>query len=112
MSDESFPPGMSPYVLGLLYRVAGRADLDENVAEELQSAHVAHIQRLLDSGVALVAGPLLDDGDLRGVLLFPDRPLDEIRAAFGDDPAVREGRLSLELHPLMAQDGIAPVRPR
>lgn len=47
----------------------------------------------------LVAGPFLDDGDLRGIYIFDVESVEEARALTETDPAIRRGWLEMELHP-------------
>ena len=74
--------------------------------ERLQSAHLAHIGRMADSGKLLVAGPFTDNGDLRGMLVFRVESPEEAKAMAEQDPAVKAGRLVLEWHPWFAAKNI------
>ena len=56
----------------------------------------------------IVAGPCLDGGHLRGVSVFRVGSLEEAKALAEDDPAVRAGRLVIELHPWMVPKGVLP----
>jgi uncharacterized protein YciI len=49
-------------------------------------------------GSLVLAGPFLEDGDLRGIYVFDVRTLEEARALTETDPAVKAGRLAMELH--------------
>jgi hypothetical protein len=53
-------------------------------------------------GKLIVAGPLTDNGEIRGLLIFRDAPTDELKALIDPDPAVKTGRMVVELHPWMA----------
>ncbi|MSP14188.1 MAG: hypothetical protein EXR62_14680 [Chloroflexi bacterium] len=69
--------------------------------EQLQAAHRAHLRALRQSGKIRILGPLLDNGDIRGVSLFRVPSLEEARALAEADPAVIAGRLVIEIHPWM-----------
>jgi uncharacterized protein YciI len=60
------------------------------------------------SGKLLAAGAILDDGELRGVLVLRAASADEARLVAALDPAVRESRLSADVHPWLVADGVLP----
>ncbi|GAB5418695.1 MAG: hypothetical protein Crog4KO_04520 [Crocinitomicaceae bacterium] len=90
--------GMRSYVMALLKSGPNRDQTPEE-AEKLQAAHMANIGRLADEGVLVLAGPFLDDGDLRGIYIFAVESVEEARTLTATDPAIQEGRLIMELHP-------------
>ncbi|MBK7829693.1 YciI family protein [Nannocystis sp.] len=92
------PYGMRPYVLAFLKSGPTRPASPEQAAE-LQRAHMANIRRMADAGKLVLAGPFLDDGELRGIYVFAVATLDEARALTDSDPAIKAGTLVMELHP-------------
>ena len=90
--------GMHPYVLALL-RAGPHRDQDSATAAALLRAHLANIGRMAREGKLVLAGPFLDDGDLQGVYVFNVASVEEARALTATDPAIRAGRLVMELHP-------------
>ena len=72
---------------------------DKDKANEIQTAHLAHIQKLADKGKLVLAGPFMDDWDVRGIFVFDVETEEEARALAEQDPAVKAGRLILEFHP-------------
>lgn len=82
-----------------LLRAGPNRDQPEAEAQELQRAHMANIDRLAGEGKLVLAGPFLDDGDLRGIYVFKVNTVDEARALTATDPAIKAGRLTMELHP-------------
>lgn len=90
---------MTTYYMGLIYK--GTAWTPESTPEtqKIQAGHMANIQRLAGEGKLLLAGPMADDGDLRGIFVFKAASLEEAQALVATDPAVQAGRLRVELHP-------------
>jgi len=97
---------MATYYVGFLYRGAKWTPESTPETEKLQKAHLDNIQRMAREGKLLVAGPFLDDGDLRGLYVFTVGSMEEARAFAETDPAIRAGRLRLELHPWYAAKNI------
>lgn len=106
-ADEPPPvPGMSSYRFGFLRKGPGWTAQRTPRTDSIQAGHMANINRMAREGKLLAAGPLLDGGYLRGILIFPAdsaiRPHDEV----GQDPAVASGRLALDLYSWSAPTGI------
>jgi uncharacterized protein YciI len=101
-------PEMTTYYFGMLLKgdgwTAEGGDTPERI--ELQRQHIAHLQGMHKAGRLLIAGPLLDDGRIRGLLVYKAASLEEARAWAEADPAVKAGRLKVEMHPWMVQKGI------
>lgn len=97
---------MTTYYVGFLYRGPKWTPERTPELEQLQKDHLAHIRRMADSGKLLLAGPFMDDTTLRGMLVFQTATLEEARAMAEDDPAVKAGRLKVELHPWFSAKGI------
>jgi len=91
------PTGMMTVHIAMLYR--GPAATKESTPEtqKLQEARLAHITKLAKEGHALIAGPFGGDGDLRGVIFLKAATADAARALEADDPAVKAGRLRIEI---------------
>jgi uncharacterized protein YciI len=71
---------------------------------QLHQEHVAYVTSLLESGKAMIAGPLSDETDLRGLYIFRSQSADDAKAWAENDPAVKAGRLVAEMHPWWAED--------
>jgi len=90
--------GMKTYYIAFLK--AGPNRIQDSAARvQLQRAHMDNIGRLAEAGKLIVAGPLLDKGDLRGIYIFDVATEEEARKLTESDPAVQAGSLVLELHP-------------
>lgn len=90
--------GMRQYIIANL--VAGpNRDQDSATAASLQRAHLDNITRMAEEGTLVLAGPYLDDGDVRGIYVFAVENLEEAQALTATDPAIAAGRLKMELRP-------------
>jgi uncharacterized protein YciI/uncharacterized damage-inducible protein DinB len=105
---ENKPPqfDLDQYQFGLLMR--GPKWTAENTPEiqKIQEGHMANINKMAQMGKLFAAGPLLDNGDLRGVFIFRAASVDEAKALAAEDPAIKAGRLKLEILPWMGSKGI------
>lgn len=90
--------GMKTYVIAYLKRGPNRSQ-DSATAAALQRAHLENINRMANEGKLVLAGPFLDDGDVRGIYVFNVKTVEEAEALTNTDPAVQAGRLVMELHP-------------
>jgi uncharacterized protein YciI len=52
---------------------------------------------MAEAGQLVLAGPFLDDGDLRGIYIFNVKTVEEAEALTNTDPAIQAGRLKMEL---------------
>jgi uncharacterized protein YciI len=106
--DEPFEPlaGMTVYWLVLKTRGPIWAPGESPELERLQAAHLAHLDAMRAQGFALVSGPLLDGGYIRGVSILRVASRAEAEAICEADPSVQAGRLSYEVHPWMVHKGI------
>lgn len=99
--DES---ELKPYYFVLLKKGPNR-DQDSVTAAKIQRAHLENINRLAAKGVLNVAGPFLDEGDLKGIFIFNLNEEGQVRKLVDNDPAIKSGRLTYEIHPWMTKKG-------
>lgn len=78
--------------------------------ERLQEAHLAHINRLHDQGILIVAGPIDDGSELRGISVLRTESLEKAIELAEADPSVQAGRLTVEVHPWYVPAGVMPHR--
>ena len=102
IAEEQKPPQLVTYYLGLLYKGPVRTQSADESAK-IQSAHLQHLESLYKQGILLIAGPMGDDGDLRGIVVLKVKSLEDAQALVNNDPAVKAGRLRVELHPWMSE---------
>jgi uncharacterized protein YciI len=99
---------MVTYYMGLLRRGPQWTAEATSAVEQLQREHLAHIRGMAATGKLVLAGPFTDGGELRGIFVFKVDTLEEARALAEADPAVKAGRLVVEMHPWMVEKGILP----
>lgn len=90
--------GMKTYVLAFLKKGPNRSQ-DSTERNKLQMAHLKNIQRLANEGKLIVAGPFMDDQDIRGIFIFDVATVEEAKLLTETDPAIKAGSLVMELHP-------------
>lgn len=90
--------GMRKYVMALL-KAGPNQDQGKEEAAQLMRAHLDNINRLAEEGVLVLAGPFLDGAELRGIYVFDVESVEEARSLTESDPAIKAGRLVMELHP-------------
>ena len=105
MKDGDTTYVMKKYFMGFLMRVADKPELDSAKAMEIQMAHRAYMGANAESGALLIAGPFGDDGDMRGVVIYDVGTKAEADSIINGDPAVKAGRLAIEVHPWWAAKG-------
>ena len=72
---------------------------DDAELQRIQAEHLAHHARLRESGQVVTNGPVSDQPDvsLRGLTFYRTGSLEESRQLAEADPAVRAGRLAVEI---------------
>src|SRR5262249_7676655 len=68
-----------------------------NLSQDLVKAHLQHVQALISSGKALLAGPFFDNNRIAGVFVLNASSVEEARAMEEADPFVKTGGLSVEV---------------
>jgi uncharacterized protein YciI len=102
------PPNMTTYYFGVLTKGPKWSAEESSERTKIQEGHMAHLTAMWKANKLVLAGPLGDDGDWRGVLIYRTKTLEEAQKLASDDPAVKAGRLVVTMHPWMVQRGILP----
>jgi uncharacterized protein YciI len=97
---------MTTYYMGLIYRGEKWTPEVTDETMKIQKAHRANMGRLARNCELILAGPFGDDTDLRGIFIFAVDSLEKAEELVQTDPAVKAGRLRVELHPWYAVKGI------
>ena len=74
-------------------------------AESIQQAHLDYLSKVYEEGHTSITGPFGDDGDIRGIVIYNTATLEQARSLAEQDPAVKAGRLHVEVHPWWAAKG-------
>ena len=77
-------------------------------SQAIQEAHMASIRALWQAHKMIVAGPVEDQADLRGIFVFQAGSLEEAKALAASDPAVKAGRLLPVVYPWWVEKGALP----
>jgi len=94
------------HTLVLLVRPPDAPELTDEEADELQDRHLAFRADLRARGIVICGGPLDDQDDerLRGISIWTCDP-ETARRISNEDPAVRAGRLAVEVMTWMVPAG-------
>jgi len=103
-SAQKNEDNLKPYFFVFLKKGPNRGQ-DSVSAAKIQRGHLENINRLAASGKLNVAGPFLDEGDIRGIFVFDCSTEDSVKTMLESDPAISSGRLVYEIHPWMTQKG-------
>jgi len=75
-----------------------RRELPKEEAEQIQREHIAHIGKMAKDGHLIAAGPMMDGGNWRGILIFQCQSPEQVKALAEQDPAVLNKRLVVEAY--------------
>ena len=95
---------MQQYFIAFLKRGPNR-EQDSVTAAKLQEKHLEHLSRLSREGYTSLTGPMGDDGEVRGIVVFNTPTLEMADGLARLDPIVEVGRLEVEVRPWWAAKG-------
>jgi uncharacterized protein YciI len=98
---------LETFELALLRRPADAPAYAGSVLERIQREHLAYHARLREAGDVVTNGPVVDQPDpsLRGLTFYRTGSLERSRELAEADPAVRAGRLTIEIMTWYCQPG-------
>ncbi len=90
---------LEAFELVLLRRPAHAPDYPDAELERIQAEHLAYLARLRGTGQIVTNGPVVEQPDpsLRGLAFYRTGSVEQSRRLAEDDPAVRAGRLAVEI---------------
>lgn len=80
-------------------------DQDKEETAKIQEAHLAHMSKLAEEDKICIAGPFDSDGSISGMVIYSVYSKEEAIRLTQEDPAVKAGRLLVEIHPFWAAMG-------
>lgn len=97
---------MKTYYLVFLKKGENRAQ-DSVTVKKLQEQHIAHLDKMANDGKMDICGPLLEEGDIRGICIYNVATKEEAEKLANEDPMVKAGRLKVEVHPFYSAKGVS-----
>jgi uncharacterized protein YciI len=104
------PEGMAQYFMIFLKPGPNRNQSPEE-AEKLQTAHLSHFRNSVIAGKLVCVGPILTEGEIVGVSIYKTDTSEEAMQLAEGDPAVKAGRVVLEMHPWLGPEGLGKGYP-
>lgn len=72
--------------------------------KKIHDEHLAYFSSLIESGRAVIGGPLTDNSELRGLYVLRAKTAEEARLWADADPAVKAGHFVVEMHPWWSEE--------
>lgn len=101
--DQQFE--MKKYYLVFLKKGPNR-DTDKVKVNAIMKQHLEHLTKMYEDGKMSLAGPLLVENDIRGICVYHIDDMEEVRRLAESDPAVKAGRLVVEVLPWYSAKGM------
>jgi uncharacterized protein len=99
---------IEPYWFGMLKRPKDAPSLTKDEAQKIQAGHMANIEKMAASGDLVLAGPMGEDTDFRGIFIFRTADKKRVERLAAKDPAIKRNRLKLELYQWFTAKGTFP----
>jgi uncharacterized protein YciI len=105
---------LEEFELVVLRRPPHATSYDDTALARIQAEHLDYLASLRAAGHIVVNGPVVDQPDesVRGLAFYRVGSLDEARRLAEDDPAVRAGRLAVEVMHWWCPPGLMAVAGR
>ncbi len=71
---------------------------------QILQQHLANVLSMLDSGKAVISGPMRDATDLAGIFILRAQSAEEAKTWVDADPSVKSGLFVAEMHPWFSED--------
>lgn len=100
--------GMKQYIMAFLKK-GNNQSIDSLERSKLQRAHLDNITVMAKEGKLVLAGPFLDNGELRGIYIFNVATIAEAEALTNSDPSIQAGVLAMDLKPWYGSAALVAV---
>ena len=90
--------------MALLKKGPKWTDTQTPEATKILQQHLANVLSMLDSGKAIIAGPMGDETDLAGIFILRAASPEEAKTWVDNDPAIKAGLFIAEMHPWWSED--------
>jgi uncharacterized protein YciI len=107
--ESGMPPDMARYFVGLIRKGPTWTGEVNETTMTMQKAHLANIQRLVEEGKLVLAGPFEGGEDLRGLFFFSVETIEEAQALVQTDPSVQAKHLVVDLIPWWGPASLAEL---
>ena len=103
-AQKSETPKLVKFQMAIMKKGAKWATADQQQKNTVLHQHLRNIVSMLQSGKLVIAGPFEDDTDLAGIFIFRASSTEEAKSWVDDDPAVKAGFMTPEMHPWLSED--------
>jgi uncharacterized protein YciI len=104
VAQKKEEPKMVQFQMALLKKGPKWDATAEQQIHQIMQQEVANVVSLLETGKAVIAGPMGDNTDLAGILILRASSAGEAKAWVDADPAVKAGLFAAEIHPWWSED--------
>ena len=111
LSQKEADHKLVQFQFALLKRGPAWSKVNFDNPPDILRQHQAYEQSLLKSGKAMIAGRVMDNGELCGVYIFRTATLEEGKSLASADPAAMSGYFSVEMHPWLSEDVMKKMNP-
>lgn len=111
LSGQAPPPEMKEFFVGLIRRGPAWSAVLTPEGTRLSQGHFDSIERLVQSGEMVLAGPFADGGELAGLFVYDVESLGRALELAASDPAVAAGRFEVEVKPWWGPATLADLMP-
>ena len=103
-AQQKEEPKMVQFQMAILKKGPTWNETREADRNSILKQHLGHVLSLLDTGKAVIAGPLGGDSDLAGIYILRAASIDEAKTLVDADPSVKAGLMIAEMHPWWSED--------
>jgi len=96
---------MITYHLVMLKKGPSAATAGMPDGKKILQGHVAYMYKLGAEGIAMAAGPLLDGGEIQGLIIMKAPTPEKAKEIESADPAVKAGIFTMEIAPFLSPEG-------